>query len=171
VAQPDYAPITEANRVRPAYTLQTPLDWRADRVSEIKSPEQPHGPELGSPGPDQGYALKVAEDLFEKRLSLSEGITAGDALHGCAAVACARASRLGRAPVGKDVEMALVLFGFLGGAPDDLVAWRAPMFQSASHDYHSQRRIVDSVPEETLMLTPDEVRERIADWRSLFSVG
>lgn len=156
--------------VRPAYRLQTPRDWRQDRVAEITLPEHPRGPEFGAPGPDQGYALKVAEDLFEERLTLSQGITASDALHGCAAVACARAARLGRAPVAKDVETALVLFGFLGDAPDDLVVWRAPMFQAASHDYLSQRRIVDSVPEETLMLAPDQVRERLADWRSLLSV-
>lgn len=171
VAQPDYAPITEPERVRPAYRLRTPGEWRTDRVAEITAPEQPRGPELGVPGPDQGYALKVAEDLFEKRLSLSAGVTPADALHGCAAVACARAARLGRAPVGKDVEMALVLFGFLGDAPEDLIAWRTPMFQAAGHDCYSQRRIVDSVAEEALMLTPDQVRERLADWRTLVVTG
>ena len=77
---------------------------------------------------------------FEDRLELTGGITAEDALVGCAAVASRRAALFGRAPVAKDIELALVLFGFLGGAPDDLVAWRAPLFQAAAHHYHQQRR-------------------------------
>ncbi|HEX3539430.1 MAG TPA: hypothetical protein VHT75_03215, partial [Acidimicrobiales bacterium] len=143
MTQPTYAPIAEEDRVRPAYRLRTPPDWRANRVSELRLPGQPIGPELGVPGPDQGYAMLVAEELFADRVKLAPGITTKDALHGCAAVASARAGRFGRAPVAKDVELALVLFGFLGDPPQDLVAWRNPLFQAAAHDYHSQRRIVD----------------------------
>ena len=58
----------------------------------------------------------------------------------------------GRAPVAKDIELGLILFGFLGGAPDDLVAWRAPLFQAAAHHYRQQRAIAGAVPEETLRL-------------------
>ena len=86
---------------------------------------------------------------------------------GASAVGSARASLFGRAPVGKDVELALVLFGFLGDAPADLVAWRTPLFASAAHHYHQQRQIVDAVPDDTLRLTPHDVRGRLADWRSL----
>ena len=78
-----------------------------------------------------------------------------------------RAALFGRAPVGKDVELALVLFGFLGDAPPELVAWRDGLFPAAAHHYHLQRRIVASVPESTLRLTPDEVRTKLPDWRSL----
>jgi hypothetical protein len=167
MTQPSFAPIAEADTVRPAYRLQTPLDWRATRVADLHSPELPVGPAFGVQGPDQGYALLVAEELFEDRLQLSPGISAGDALHGCSAVACARAGRLGRAPVGKDVELALVLFGFLGDAPADLIEWRTSLFQAVAHDYLAQRRIVDSVPGETLRLTAEQVRARLAGWRSL----
>jgi hypothetical protein len=90
-----------------------------------------------------------------------------DAIHGSAALACARAGRFGRAPVAKDVELALVLFGFLGDPPPDLLEWRTPLFQGAAHDYLSQRRIVDSVPEETLSLPLDKLRDQLGDWRSL----
>lgn len=168
MTQPTHAPIAEADVVRPGYRLQTPLHWQATRVAELDSPDRPRGPELGVPGPDQGYALLVAHRLYEERLEPGAGVSKEDALLGCSAVACARAGRFGRAPVAKDVEMALVLFGFLGEAPDDLVAWRTPLFQAASHDYLSQRRIVDSVAEETFWLTLDELRARLADWRSLF---
>ena len=169
MTQPSYVPIGEADQVRPAYRLKTPADWRQDRVAELRSPVHPRGPNLGVPGPDQGYALHVAHELFAARLELSPGITTEDALIGAAAVASARAALFGRAPVGKDVELALTLFGFLGGAPDELIERRAPLFQAAAHHYGQQRRIVESVPEETLRLGPDEVRGRLADWRHLIT--
>lgn len=169
MTQPSYVPIGEADQVRPAYRLRTPPDWRQDRVAELLSPDWPQGRDLGVPGPDQGYALLVAHELFADRLELTPGITAEDALVGCAAVASARASLFGRAPVGKDVELALVMFGFLGGAPPELIARRAPLFQAAAHHYQQQRAIVASVPEETLRLTPDDVRGRLSDWRGLIT--
>jgi len=168
MTQPSFSPIAEEDKVRPAYRMQTPLDWRADRVAEVRSPKHPVGPDLGVPGPDQGYALLVAEELFSDRLRLSAGITRKDALHGSCALACARAALFGRAPVGKDVELALELFGFLSDAPEDLIEWRAPLFQAAAHEYRSQRRIVSAVPEATLKMTPDQVRSRLSEWRSLF---
>jgi|HubBroStandDraft_4_1064222.scaffolds.fasta_scaffold104248_2 hypothetical protein len=167
MTQPSYVPIGEADQVRPAYRLRTPAVWRQDRVAELLTPEHPRGRDLGVPGPDQGYALLVAHELFADRLELSPGITVEDALVGSAAVASARAALFGRAPVGKDVELALVLFGLLGAAPPELIAFRAPLFQAAAHHYRQQRRIVEAVPESTLRLTPDLVRARLADWRSL----
>jgi hypothetical protein len=167
MTQPSYVPIGEADQVRPAYRLRTPADWRQDRVAEQLSPVHPRGRDLGVPGPDQGYALLVAHELFADRLELSPGITAQDALVGCAAAAGARAALFGRAPVGKDVELALTLFGFLGAAPPELVTWRAPLFQAAGHHYRQQRRIVEAVPESTLRLTPDQVRAQLSDWRTL----
>ena len=123
--------------------------------------------DLGVPGPDQGYALLVAHKLFADRLELTAGITTEDALVGAASVAGARSALFGRAPVGKDVELALVLFGFLGPCPPDLAAWRAPLFQAAAHHYRQQRRIVESVPLSTLRLTPDQVRSQLENWRTL----
>jgi hypothetical protein len=169
MTQPSYVPIVDADQVRPAYQLQTPGDWRQNRVSEMLSPVHPRGRDLGVPGPDQGYALLVAHELFADRLELSPGVTTEDALVGCAAVASARASLFGRAPVGKDVELALILFGFLGGAPPDLIAWRTPLFQAAAHHYRQQRRIVEAVPESTLRMTPVQTRAQISNWRALVS--
>jgi hypothetical protein len=169
MTQPSYVPIGEADQVRPAYRLRTPADWRQDRVAELLSPDHPRGRGLGVPGPDQGYALLVAQELFATRLALTPGITVEDALVGAAAVAGARAALFGRAPVAKDVELALVLFGFLGEAPDELVAWRNPLFQSAARHYDQQRRIVAAVPESTLRLTPEQVRTQWTGWRTLLS--
>ncbi len=89
----------------------------------------------------------------------------------CAAVANRRAALFGRAPVAKDIELALVLFGFLGGAPADLVEWRASLFQAAAHHYQQQRSIVGAVSEETLRLSPADVRGRLSAWRSMLAVS
>jgi hypothetical protein len=171
MTQPSYVPIGEADQVRPAYRLRTPADWRQDRVAELLTPVHPRGRDLGVPGPDQGYALLVAHQLFADRLELTAGITVEDTLVGSAAVASSRSALFGRAPVGKDVELALVLFGFLGPAPSDLVSWRAPLFQAAAHHYRQQRRIAEAVPESTLRLTPDQVRAQLTDWRTLVVTG
>ena len=165
MTQPSFVPIVEIDQVRPAYRLRTPADWRQSRVAEVRGPDHPKGRDLGRPGPDQGYALLLAHRLFAHKVVLSEGITDEDALVGCAAVASARAGLFGRAPVGQDIELALTLFGFLGGAPDDLVAWRAPLFKAAAHQYGQRRAIVTAVPEETLRLSVSDLRGRVDEWR------
>jgi hypothetical protein len=170
MTQPNFVPIVETDQVRPSYRLGTPRDWRAGRVADLRGPEERRGPELGAPGTDQGYALLLAHTLFADRLELTGGITADDALVGCASLGSRRASMFGRAPVAKDIELALVLFGFLGGAPDDLLAFRAPLFQAAAHHYLQQRAIAGAVSEQTLRLTPADVRARLSDWRSMLAV-
>lgn len=171
MTQPSYVPIVEADQVRPAYRLRTPLPWKADRVADLRSPGQPRSKDMGVPGPDQGYALLLAHRLFEERLHLAPGITAEDALTGAAEVASARAALFGRAPVARDVEMALTLFGFLGDAPDDLLEWRTPLFRAAAHHYEQRRQIVDAVPEATLRMTPEQVHARLGGWPELVTVG
>jgi hypothetical protein len=170
MTQPSFAPVPEADQVRPALRLSTPGDWRADRVADFSGPNQPVGPDFGHPGPDQGYALKLGHDLFEDRLELAPGETAEDVIYGCAMVASARSAQFGRAPVGKDLEMALRLFGFLGGAPEDLVVWRAPYFRSVSHSYSDQRKLVAAVPLGTLRMTPQQIEGELGNWRELLAV-
>jgi hypothetical protein len=168
MTQPNFVPIVETDQVRPSYRLHTPLDWRAGRVADLRGPEARRSPEMGVPGPDQGYALLLAHSQFENRLQLTDGVTAEDALVGSAAVASRRASLFGRAPVAKDIGLALALYGFLGDAPDDLVAWRAPLFKAAAHHYNPPRTIAGAPSEETLRLTVADVKERLPEWRSMF---
>jgi hypothetical protein len=98
---------------------------------------------------------------------LADRESAEDAVVGCFAVGARRASEFRRAPVIYDMEFAFTLWGFLGDAPDDLRAFRMPLFQGAAHDYEAQRAIVDHVPEDALPLTPAEVRARLHDWKSI----
>jgi len=125
---------------------------------------------MGVTGPDQGYALRLARS-FDERIELAEGEQLEDARVGCVAVAMKRASLFGRAPVKADIEHACTLWGYLGDAPEDLVAFRRRIFAGAAHHYWDQRLLVDRVPEATLRLTPDQVRQQLATWSGLIAVA
>jgi hypothetical protein len=67
-----------------------------------------------------------------------------------------------------DLTVALTIWGFLGEAPAELVAFRRPLFQAASHHYEDRRAIVDLVPESTLRLVHGEVARRFpGEWKAL----
>jgi hypothetical protein len=166
MTQPDYVPVTTADRVRPVERLPVPEPWRADRPSDEANAVVPTGPRFGYTGPDLGYGLKLAR-LLAPRLELAHGESAKDAMAGCFAVGARRAVTFDRAPVIYDLELAYTVWGYLGGAPADLIAFRIPLFQGVAHDYWEQRAIADRVKEETLRLSPADARLRLSDWRSL----
>ena len=169
MAQPPFVPVELRDEPSIPEKLPPPGRWTANRPADLKA-GQPHGPKLGTPGPDAGYAMLLAR-RFEGRLALTAGERADDAVAGCVTVALRRAPLFGRAPVIYDLEHAFTLWGFLGGAPDDLVAFRRRLFEGAADHYWDQRAIVDAIPDEALRLTPAQVRERLADWRSLVSTS
>lgn len=146
--------------------LETPRSWLPGRPGDPKGPSSHLGDLFGSPGPDQGYALKLAK-RFEDRVQLLPGESAQDALSGCVAVATRRASLFGRAPVAADVEHALTLWGFLGTAPDDLVNYRNSLFRGAAHSYAQQRAIAGLVLEDTLKMPRDQLIGALGNWRRL----
>jgi len=166
VTQPSFVPVVEADQVRRAYQLHVPSIWTASRPSELRGTRAPSGTFLGTPGPDQGFALKLAR-RFEDRLVLAPGEHVEDAVSGCTAVAMRRAAGYGRAPVVHDLTLAFTLWGFLEGAPADLVETREPLFRAASHHYQVQRTIADCVPESTLRMTPEAVAGHLGEWRTL----
>jgi hypothetical protein len=58
------------------------------------------------------------------------------------------------------------LWGFLAGAPDELVTYRRPVFAGADHDYSRQRAIADMVSDQALRLPLAEIQEGLAgNWR------
>jgi hypothetical protein len=162
VAAPEYVPAKAIDDTR-VYTSppRRPEPWRQDRPAELLH-GQPRGDRLGSPGPDQGYALTLAE-RFRDRLALRPGEHEDDAIAGCLAVALKRASLFGRAPVIHDLTVAFSLFGFLDEhADDEVVAVRRQLFEEVAdaHHYVHQREIADIVAERTLRLPPSEITGR-----------
>ncbi len=142
--------------------------WQAQRPGEVVGAPLDEGSGFGNQGPDQGYVLKLAQ-RFTGQLHLSAGEHENDALAGCAAVALRRASMFGRAPVMHDLRVALELFGFLGEANPELLAWRQQHFAGAAghHGYHVKRHLADLVPAEMLRRTPEvAAAARAKDWRS-----
>ena len=168
MAQPEYVPIVPGDRVRGAERLPVPDKWMANRPAETARGFQPVGNRLGSVGPDAGFALRLAR-RFDDRLELTSTEHKEDAVAGSVGIATKRAALYGRAPMIYDLEHAFTLWGFLGGAPQELVDIRVAAFQGAAHDYWIQRAIVDQVPEATLRLAPGVVRERLPVWRELFT--
>jgi hypothetical protein len=169
VSQPAHVPVQASDRVRPSALLPAPQNWFLGRPGDELTLEQPKGPRLGSPGPDLGYGLKLAR-MLQPKIVLSPGELHEDAVAGCFACGARRAAHFGRAPVIYDMQWAYTIWGFMGGAPEDLIAWRRPMFRGAAHHYWEQREIVDAVRQETLALSPAAARERLASWRELFIV-
>ncbi|NLV55425.1 MAG: hypothetical protein GXY13_07430 [Acidimicrobiales bacterium] len=169
MAAPQYVPTDPVARVR-AYRSnpRRPEPWWADRPGELEF--QPYGDRLGDPGPDLGFAYKIAR-TFEPRLRLHDGEHRHDVVGGCVAVAMRRASIYGRAPVVHDLELAFTIWGYLDPTPDPaLVEHRRTLFEGVghvAHHYVELRDLVDSVPEDTLRLDPDDAaRAYAADWRA-----
>lgn len=157
MTQPSYVPIAEADQVRPSLRLEPPRVWVPDRPAELRFPVRPGGRNRGAPGPDQGYALRLARRV-ERSLVLEPGESAHDVVVGVALLAARRAALLGRAPTIFDVQAAVALWGFLDAEPSEpLVAQRRRAFSGVAHDYPAQRALVDSVPEEVIRRGAHEV--------------
>jgi hypothetical protein len=149
MTQPTFVPISEADQVRPARHLHVPGSWTATRPAELTTPRALRGRSVGTPGPDAGFALRLAR-RFAHDLKLTQGEDEHDVVVGCALFAARRAALFGRGPSVYDVQAALALWGFLVDAPPELVAARRQAFASVSHDYNAQRALVDSIPSGTV---------------------
>ncbi len=147
-----------------------PEAWAPDRPGDIEG-FQPEGPRLGDPGPDQGFALRIAAQLRPKVL-LQTGEHIDDAIRGCLGVALRRASIFSRAPVVHDLTIAFTIWGFYDpNPPTELVELRSKMFEGlrlVGHHYMEAREVADLPPEATLRMTPAQVADAYpADWRTL----
>ena len=175
MAAPEYVPPSTTDEPRASLPLPPGRRWTASRPADLRGP-QPLGRGLGAPGPDQGYAYKLARS-FEGKLTRASGEHTEDVVAAVVAVAMRRAALFGRAPVCHDLELAFGLFGFLDeNGPAELTEWRTRAFRGASHDYWEQRAIVDRIPEATLRKKPAEVRPAAAaaaagGWKALAGAG
>jgi len=173
VAAPEYVPQPAIKHVRSYESPpRRPESWMPDRPGDDAAAGFERADRFGSPGPDQGYIWILAR-RFRGQLQLASDESEDDALAGCVGVALKRASLLGRAPVIHDLQVALTLWGFLGDAPPDLIAYRQPLFAEVAnpHHYPEQRQIVDLVPDDVLRRSPEQVAEaRRAGWKNVLSV-
>jgi len=121
---------------------------------------------MGSQGPDQGFAIKLAKHL-EPEVVLQSGEHFADAMSGCVAVALKRASQFMRGPSIHDVRAAFGLFGFLDALlPAEQVAVRKHLFSEVAHPHHyaERRKIADLVDAQFLKNTPETIRAESASF-------
>lgn len=174
MAAPKFAPMPAVRSTR-AYASpdHVPDAWTPDRPGEIDG-LQPRAERLGSPGPDQGYALKIAR-MLEPEVRLQPGEHLADAVRGCLGIALRRASNFSRAPVVHDLRIAFTIWGYFDEhPPTELVARRRALFEGVGnpvHHYAEGRHLADLVPEDVLRSTPAAVAARYpAEWRALTGV-
>jgi hypothetical protein len=122
---------------------------------------QPKGALLGSPGPNVGYALRLANRVRD-RMKLEPHEEGDDAVAVVAAIAMKRAATFGRAPTVNDVDFAMELLGYLGDAPEDVRTWRPDVVRAAAHDYTVRRAVVDTVGTGLLRLPISDLPEHLA---------
>jgi hypothetical protein len=174
MAAPEFVPRPPTEKVRRyASPDHIPDTWLADRPAEVDG-RQPVGPALGFQGPDQGFALKLAESV-RPQVQVQVGESVDDALRGCVGIALRRASLYGRAPVIHDLTIALTAWGFFDPAPPvELVAERRPAFEGVAnfqHHYSELLALVDRFPEETLRMSHTAVAQAYpARWRELLGI-
>jgi hypothetical protein len=152
--------ITDAPRSKPGPAPAR--RWKPARPAELNGPAAvPRGGAFGLAGPDSGYALKL---VGEREFNLLPGEHHHDAAVAVAALASARAARVGRAPIADDVSVGMIVLGFDGEAPVDagLPAARPGWIANVGHSAAKLRGIVADVPEDVLQLTPSELRSRVA---------
>lgn len=170
MAAPQFSPTPVVDSARSYGSPDVvPASWMPDRPGDIVG-FQPAGGRLGYQGPDQGFAIKIANG-FKDRLQLQPGEHAGDVIKGCLGIALRRASLYSRAPVVHDLTIAFTIWGFLDPQPPaELVAARRPLFNGVGHGHHhtEARALADMVPESTLLKTPQQVSAAYpAEWRTL----
>lgn len=174
MAQPQFVPKAPDPRRHYASPPWRPDPWRATRPGDFVEAGQPVGPGLGRPGPDQGYALRLANAL-RSELVLAAGEDADDVIAGCVAVATKRASLLGRAPVRHDLTVAFGVWGFLDPDPDeDLLALRRELFAEVASSHHvaERRHIADLVPDDVLRRPHRAVLEAYSNgWREVIAAS
>ena len=171
MAAPKFSPVSPVENTRSYESPpHVPDSWRPTRPAEIHG-FQPEGSRMGYQGPDQGFAIKLA-NTFKNRIHLAAHESEADAVRGCLNIALRRASMFSRAPVIHDLTIAFTAWGFLDeNPPGELQALRRRLFEGVGnvvHHYDEGRTLADMVPEATLRMTPEQVAGAFPDkWREL----
>jgi hypothetical protein len=147
----------------PGVKMPPARSWVANRPGDLPA-GWPTGKLLGSPGPNIGYALTLANRVRDQ-LALAPHEHADDAIAVVAEIAMRRAALFGRAPVMRDVEFGMQILGYRGDADPDFVTWRMGAMQGAHHDYYERRSLVDAIPVDILRLVPSALPAHVAEAR------
>jgi hypothetical protein len=127
----------------------TPEIGRKPKAGLLHSLHPAAGAGHGTPAPGEGFALTIAQRQCAK-LTFAHDHDRADVELGVALVAAKRASLVGRGPILDDVQLVMDLFA-LRTTPVVDRDLTAP-FAGLAHSYAIQRRFVDAVTREQLLL-------------------
>jgi hypothetical protein len=164
----DEEPRQEPN-LPPGVKMPAARQWVANRPGDLPA-GQPAGKLLGSPGPNVGYALTLANRVRDQ-FAIAPHEHLDDAVAVVAEVAMRRAALFGRAPVMRDIEFGAYIMGYTGDDAPDFVAWRVRAVQGAHHNYYERRALVDAIPVDVLRLVPAALPEHLAEARAALRSG
>ena len=139
--------------------------WVPDRPGEFTGSGVPWGGAFGTPGPDAGFALKLAAG---RDLILAENEHRADANTAVAAVAAARASLARRGPTKVDLDAAIVILGY--DTESAFGADRAAAIAGSAHHPQRIRRLLAGIPIDVIEYNADGLRERAASGESLIEI-
>ena len=140
--------------------------WSASRPGDIHDPSQvPWGGGFHTPGPDTGYAHKLAADAD---LTIHADESRGNVEEMVVLIMSARASLFGKAPSPDDLDYALLLAGLGGreGLPeavlDQLAERRRHWGPRVANSKSQARALVGGLDKENLRLSVEDLRHRLA---------
>lgn len=138
--------------------------WSPRRPGELGAPDDvPWGGMFGTAGPDTGFAFVL---LRQYQVTPGPGEHPPDVEAALAALAGARASRVGRGPTRQDIEVAMLLLGYdPAGVPaavlEPLIDRRSGWISNLAHAPAKARALVASFDPAVLEATVDEIRSRM----------
>jgi hypothetical protein len=141
--------------------------WTASRPGDLHTPaEVPWGAGFGTPGPDTGYALKLAS---QADIELEPDEDRHNVESVLILIMSARASLFGKAPSADDLAFALLLVGLdadVGPVPaagvTALTANRRYWAPRVAHGSAQARRLVSRLSPELLRLSVADLRHQLA---------
>jgi hypothetical protein len=160
MAQPSFSPVTIKDKVGHYHPLENPERMSFSRPAELRGQNPSPIPALsGNPGPDQGYALKLANELINQ-LNIKTEQNVADVKYALVIFALKRASLFGRAPVKKDLECGAFLLGYLSeDLEPDFIKKRSELIKGLAHNYEYQRRFASLLTEEILLLPSESYKD------------
>ena len=166
MTQPRFTPIETRDEVRPAKHLDPPRRWTPHRPAEHRRDDgDARRSRIGVAGPDQGYALRLAESVRDS-VVLGPGEHIDDALAIATQVALRRASLFGRAPVKSDLQVAVALLSYGSALSDEAVGARRSAVTGVSHDLWRCREIAAWFDDDAIAESVDRAPSRAIDWTS-----
>lgn len=135
-------------------TTATPEIGRPKKVGLLGAPNRGHGQGQGTPTPDAGYALTLANKILHD-LGVHDAHLLHDLEAGVAALASKRAGLFGRGPSRTDVLYVLELLGISSAA--SLTPTLVHPFHGLAHSYFKLQKFVDSISSDDLRHTNDAV--------------